>query len=134
MKKFQRFMCNLGLIAAHLIGIAILEAFCAAKLIFDPGWTIGDDVITILAALFVLGIHYFLLRQMLISDMLSKAGLCILIVFDTLVSCSVSVFLICPNDAIRAPIISTHIFIIAIQILILLTRTLCCYFIDKTKK
>ena len=122
---------NTLLLLSYIISITVLEMLCLAKLIMDTGWRWGFDFLIILITLIILMGHYFFVRKICMRELISKVALLILILFDILISIAMIVFLIIPNDIIGKPIVSTHIFIVAIQVVILLARL--CFLCIKRK-
>ena len=114
--KIKYIIWNVLLLIMYLVCVLVLEAFCTAKLIMDPGWHWFYDVIIILILICTLVPHYKVLRSLHLHNGLAKTLRIFLIVFDFLLTAAVLSFLFLPNRVIGKPIISTHLFLSLIHI------------------
>ena len=120
--KIKHLIYNISVCLLYLVGVLILEAFCAAKLIMDQEWCFGYDMIIILIMACVLVPHYMLLRFLSTYNGLITHTL--LGAFDLVLTSVVLLFLFFPNNVIGEPVVKTHLFIFVIHIVLLSTRIL----------
>ena len=118
MKMFRSIL----LITSHLICVAVLELFCADKLIWYYNWSAIDDWGLILATLIYLGLHYFLCCLAIKLRLVRHQTDIFLLGFELIITLPVMLILLIPNPFLHFSSFSQFFSILIVQLEILVAR------------
>lgn len=121
MKKIKNFICNLGMILIHTVGILLIEV-CCMTLLIDYHEYYNPFILIIPLFAGILIVHYLMLIYLRTHNILHRITTVILSFLDHFALAAVSIFLFFPNKILGTPMIGEYAFIFCVHILIVLLR------------